>query len=121
MLTFLHMNTSVKKSTLPADSRIFAQLNGIFYSDAYNFTERVNFTAVEIWLSQVVTIANWVNLLMAMRNNIVSRLGLKHLGHIGDVDKSQATSDYQIGDKIGIFTLTAISEQEIILIDSDTH
>ena len=76
---------------------------------------------MQIWLAQVATIPNWVNLLMATRNSIVSRLGLKHLGHIGDVDKSKAASDYQVGDSVGIFSIKAISEQEVILIDSDKH
>jgi len=115
------MAFEINKSAIPPDSQIFTQLAGAYYSDAYSYKEPSDKTAMAIWLSHVATIPNWVNALMSARNNIVSRLGLKHLGHIGDIDTHKAASDYQIGDRVGIFKVKMISDQEVILIDSDKH
>ncbi|EPJ46313.1 MAG: hypothetical protein OFPII_21790 [Osedax symbiont Rs1] len=115
------MKAAVQPSNIPAESHIFTQLKDAYYSDAYSYTEQNPSSAMQIWLSQVATIPNWVNLLMTARNGIVSRLGLKHLGHISDVDQSKAASAYQVGDSVGIFTIKSLAEQEVILIDSDKH
>ncbi len=115
------MKSAVQPSNIPVESQLFTQLKDAYYSDAYSYTEQSTLTAMQIWLSQVATIPNWVNLLMTARNSIVSRLGLKHLGQIGDIDKSKAASAYLVGDSVGIFTIKSISEQEVILIDSDKH
>jgi len=115
------MKVLIKKSKIPSDSQIFTQLPDAYYSDAYTYKEQSNMCAMQIWLSHIATIPSWVNLLMTTRNNIVARLGLKHLGHIGDVDKNKAGSEYQVGDRVGIFKVKMISDQEVILIDSDKH
>lgn len=58
---------------------------------------------------------------MAIRNYVVSVLGLKNLGHLGDVDTHKRLDDYCVGDRVGIFTLLFLSDEEAILGDSDKH
>lgn len=58
---------------------------------------------------------------MALRNKIVSVCGLKNLGQIDDVENEKHASAYQAGDMVGIFTLLSVSDEEIILCDSDKH
>ena len=58
---------------------------------------------------------------MACRNNIVATLGLKHLRHLGGFDVKKPVNEYQVGDRVGIFTLLFLSDDEIILGDSDKH
>jgi hypothetical protein len=58
---------------------------------------------------------------MASRNKIVSMLGLKSVGHLGDIDLNKSINDYQVGDRVGIFTLLFLSDNEVILGDSDKH
>ncbi|MEH6534724.1 MAG: DUF2867 domain-containing protein, partial [Photobacterium frigidiphilum] len=48
-------------------------------------------------------------------------LGLKNLGHLGAVVTAKPAGEYQIGDRVGIFTLLSISDNEVILGDADKH
>ncbi len=116
------MKFTVNKVDVPIDSEISNNLTGAYYFDTYRFlTEQVGRSSLQIWLDHASKAPAWVNLLMAMRNNIASALGLKHLGHLGDVDIEKKVDDYQVGDRVGIFTLLSISDNEIILGDTDKH
>ena len=59
-----------------------------------------------------------LNTLMALRNRVVSLVGLKNLGHLGEI-KDKPVNAYRVGDRVGIFSLRYLSENEIILGDSD--
>jgi hypothetical protein len=56
---------------------------------------------------------------MQVRNRIVPMLGLKDIGRMGALDNTKSVKQYQVGDKVGIFSLLFISENEVILGDSD--
>ena len=58
---------------------------------------------------------------MAVRNRVASVIGLRNLGQLASLDIEKRADDYQVGDRIGIFTLLSISEKEVILGDSDRH
>jgi hypothetical protein len=111
----------IEKIVLPTDSEISKALNGSYYSDSYSFCSKKNRVALQIWLDHVSRIPAWVNFLMASRNKIVSMFGLKNLGGLGDLDVNKSVDDYKVGDRVGIFTLKFLSDNEIILGDSDKH
>ena len=112
----------VKKICVPINSEIFKTLNGSYYSDSYSFCSRKeNRVALQVWLDHASQIPAWVNFLMASRNKIVSMFGLKNIGHLGDLDVNKSIYEYQVGDRVGIFTLLYLSDSEIILGDSDKH
>lgn len=58
---------------------------------------------------------------MALRNRVVQLFGLKNLGALGAFDPSKPESAYLPGDRVGIFTLIANSDNEVLLGDSDKH
>ena len=58
---------------------------------------------------------------MTTRNKVVSLLGLKDLGKLAEKINEKSADEYQVGDRIGIFTLLFISDNEVILADSDKH
>ncbi|WP_166739378.1 DUF2867 domain-containing protein [Psychromonas algicola] len=113
---------SVNKVIIPINSEIVKTLNDSYYSDSYSYSSsKGSRVALQVWLEQATKVPSWVNFLMASRNQIVSILGLKNLGHLGDVEANKLVSEYQIGDRVGIFTLLYLSDHEIILGDSDKH
>ena len=63
----------------------------------------------------------WVEQLMALRNRIVSLLGLKNLGGLSQIDPGKPESAYLVGDRVGIFTLISRSANEVLLGDRDKH
>jgi len=62
----------------------------------------------------------WAARLMAIRNRAVRLVGLKDVGALAErFDRPAAT--YQIGDRLGIFTLMARTDDEIVLGIDDRH
>ena len=112
----------IKKVSIPINSEVFKTLNGSYYSDSYSFcSSKGNRAALQVWIDHAAQIPTWVNFLMASRNKIVSMFGLKNIGHLGDLDANKLINEYQVGDRVGIFTLLFLSDNEIILGDSDKH
>jgi len=107
---------------IPTKSVVSQHLHEAYFFDGFSsFTRYENKSALEMYLSLIHKTPNWVNILMSLRNKVVSKLGLKNLGHLADVEKNKLSSDYKIGDRVGIFTLTFNDHNEIILEDRDKH
>lgn len=116
------MPFKVDKVDIPTASKISKQLSDAYYFDSYCFhTKQKHRKALQVWLDHVSKTPAWVNFLMASRNNIVSFFGLKNLGHLGALDFEKSIDDYQVGDRVGIFILHFLSDNEIILGDADKH
>ena len=64
---------------------------------------------------------SWVNALMSLRNQVVSKLGLKNLGSFSNIQQGKLAADYEVGDRVGIFILYDNTHQEVILEDQDKH
>ncbi|KDM93530.1 DUF2867 domain-containing protein [Photobacterium galatheae] len=108
--------------TLPSQSGIHSLSKDAYFFDSYSTTIPYrNQSALDVYFVLVKETPSWVNRLMALRNQIVSYLGLKNLGHMADIDVHKPSTAYQVGDKVGIFSIYAVSHQEIILEDRDKH
>lgn len=115
------MKPQVSTCEIPASSEIARSLSGAHFYDCYHTPIEHNApSALEIYLSIVKKTPAWVNTMMAMRNRVVSLVGLKNLGHLSEV-RNKPLSAYRVGDRVGIFSLRYLSENEIILGDSDKH
>jgi hypothetical protein len=116
------MTSSISAVAVPSESVIHRRLKGAYYYDCYS--QEVppgSGTALELYLKVVATTPAWINALMALRNRVVRLAGLKNLGHLGDFDKNKPASNYHLGDRVGIFSIVYLSDEEIILGDSDKH
>ena len=112
----------LEKIDVPKGCELSKALSGSYYSDSYSFcSKKTNRVALQIWLDHTSKTPVWVNILMASRNRIVSIFGLKNIGHLGDLESNKSISEYQVGDRVGIFTLVFLSDKEVILGDSDKH
>lgn len=115
------MKSKVSPCDIPASSEIALSLNGAHFYDCYHTPIESNApSALEIYLGIVKKTPAWVNALMALRNRVVSLVGLKNLGHLGEI-RGKPASAYRVGDRVGVFSLRYLSENEIILGDSDKH
>lgn len=116
------MKPPITAIRVPLTSDISKQLQGADFFDSYEMPlEHAGRSALEIYLGTISKTPAWINFLMATRNRIVKQFGLKDLGHLGTLQKTKAAADYQIGDRIGIFTLLSNTDSEIIMGDSDKH
>lgn len=116
------MSFKIEKISIPKSSEISKELIGTFYSDAYCFrSKQTKRKALQIWLDHASRMPAWVNFLMATRNKLVSLFSLKNLGHIGALNTEKSLDNYQVGDRVGIFTLFFVSDNEVVLGDTDSH
>lgn len=107
---------------IPSNSDVYNYVSDASFADGFStLTGYQNQSALEIYLALVKETPNWVNLLMSLRNKVVSKLGLKDLGHLAEVDLNKLSSEYKVGDRVGIFTLYSNQHNEIILEDTDKH
>jgi hypothetical protein len=115
------MKPQVSTCNIPASSEIALSLSGAYFYDCYHTSIEPDApSALEIYLNIARKTPAWVNAMMALRNRVVSVFGLKNLGHPGEV-REKPLGAYKVGDRVGIFSLRYLSENEIILGDSDKH
>ncbi|MGZ5831099.1 MAG: DUF2867 domain-containing protein [Telluria sp.] len=116
------MAAPIAPCRVPPQSKLAALLPDAHFFDCYelqqDFGER---TALEIYLDCLTRTPGWVDALMSLRNRIVSRLGLKDLGALGALDRTKKAGAYQVGDRVGIFSLRYLSDEEVVLGDDDRH
>jgi hypothetical protein len=77
-------------------------------------------SALEIYQKLASITPKWVNALMLARNKFVSLFGLKNLGLLGDIRMLESNLIKE-GDRLGIFTLTHLTDNEVVLNDTDKH
>lgn len=74
-----------------------------------------------LYLSVVARTPRWVDVLMAVRNKVVARLGLKDMGALSRIDPGKPAGAYRIGERAGIFKLLELHDNEVILGEFDKH
>ncbi|MDF3835790.1 DUF2867 domain-containing protein [Cupriavidus basilensis] len=116
------MRQPVTVIDVPASSLLAPSLASADFFDAYRVAvPDARQSALEIYLGIVSRTPAWVTRLMSLRNRVVVLFGLKDLGHLGDIDAGKPASAYRVGDRVGIFSLLALSEREVVLGDADKH
>ncbi len=107
---------------IPSDSQVAQALPGADFADCYQFDDLWhNKTAFETYLTLMSRTPRWMDALMALRNRAVRLVGLKHLGNVSAAARSPRASDYRIGDRVGIFSLKYVQDNEVIVFDDDKH
>jgi len=112
----------VKMVAVPANSQISQHLQNAHFFDAFQFTlAPCKRSALEIYLDVIAKTPSWISFLMALRNRAAPMFGLKNLGALDNVNACIKSEQYRVGDRVGIFTIHSMSEDEVILTDSDKH
>lgn len=115
------MNKALKTS-LPINSKIEPFACGSYFYDAWRIKAALpELDPLEQFMRVAKKTPAWIDTLMAMRNRVVSVFGLKDLGKLSDIDESKSAADYQVGQRVGIFTLIDKGNDEVLLGDEDNH
>lgn len=113
---------TIAATAVPQQSQIARRLQGASFHDCYTVDIPPDApSALALFLKVAAASPRWVNAAMAMRNRIVQLVGLKNLGLLNDIDPAKPAGDYKVGDRVGIFSILYLSEQEVILGDADKH
>jgi len=112
--------TKVTETTVPDDSALQSWLAGADFYDAYEAPlATATLSPTEIFLRASHTTPRWVEELMAIRNRIVRLFGLKDVGAMKVA--ARAPDSYQVGDRLGIFSIFGKTENELLLGIDDSH
>ncbi|MES2583748.1 MAG: DUF2867 domain-containing protein [Pseudomonadota bacterium] len=107
---------------MPAGSRIAQALPNNDFADCYQFDDLwPDKTALETYLTLVTRTPGWMNALMAMRNQAVRLVGLKHVGNLSTAVNRKPASEYKVGDRVGIFSIQHLQDSEVVVFDNDKH
>lgn len=112
----------MKPVPVPPASRLQGELASAYFQDAYEAPlHDTDKSALELYLAAVARTPSWINVLMTVRNRVVALFGLKDLGRMGAVDPDKPAASYKPGDRLGIFSILSLSQDELILGDADKH
>jgi hypothetical protein len=112
--------TKVTATTVPDDSVLQPWLAGADFCDAYEAQLTcATLSPTEIFLRASRTTPRWVEELMAIRNRVVRLFGLKDVGAMRTATRPPET--YQVGDRLGIFSIFGKTEKELLLGIDDSH
>lgn len=112
----------VRPCAVPADSALARLLPGAHFHDAYEVAvahpER---SALQHLQAALAATPAWVDGAMWLRNRVVACFGLKNLGGLGQARRAEQPPPRQPGDRVGIFTLRSLSDDEVLVEDDDRH
>jgi len=112
--------TKVIATAVPSESALQSSLADADFYDAYEAPLNVAMLSpTEIFLRGSRATPQWVNSLMSIRNRIVRLFGLKDVGAM--VATTKASDAYQVGDRLGIFSIFGKTENELLLGIDDRH
>ena len=112
--------TKVTATTVPDDSALRPSLADADFYDAYEAPlGTATLSPTEIFLRASRATPQWVDDLMAIRNRIVRLLGLKDVGAMKVA--ARAPDAYQVGDRLGIFSIFGKTDNELLLGIDDSH
>jgi hypothetical protein len=102
---------------VPDNSSLFCQLKKTDFCDAYQVSlSKPQLSVHDAYIAVFRDPPSWVNTLMSVRGVIATVFGLKHEASGGFLD-----DNYQVGQRIGLFTVQSITTNELIVGDNDTH
>ncbi|WP_157314706.1 DUF2867 domain-containing protein [Chitinibacter sp. GC72] len=110
------------EQALPQDSAISATYHNADFADSHWVAvDPLPESALAAFVQMVQQTPAWVNAMMSLRNRIVKLLGLKDLGTLGDLEQQKPLAEYRVGERLGIFTIVSIAQNELVLSDVDKH
>jgi hypothetical protein len=104
----------ILKSDIPSDSSLHNHIDKIDIEDCFSFDISNNSISInDLYVAIFSSAPKWVEALMRFRNSIVRVFGLK------TEMKETPNSDFKVGDKVGIFSIYEILNNEIIAGEDD--
>lgn len=112
----------VKVADVPTDSAVRAMRARADYWDAYEVACADDCpTALHAYLAFTARTPKWIGKLMAVRNAAVRLVGLKDVGPLERVPPASAARTLGPGDRVGIFTIRSVRDEEVVLEILDSH
>ncbi len=112
----------VRAVNVPSDSGIHEQVRKAHFWDAFEIdVDDAGRSALYWYLHLVSRTPGWIEVLMSIRNFGVGLIGLKDVGNLSNAPPPSEAEMLGVGARVGIFTIRALNEKEVLLEIVDTH
>ena len=115
---------SIVMKNIPVESKLFSKVQNSYFADAFEqyHSDIKGKDAIELFYDMSRRSPAWINTLLRIRNKSCKLLfGLKDVGVFSDTKLTKPLNEYKQGDKLGIFTIVSVSENEMVGEDNDKH
>ncbi len=103
---------------LPSKSILFEQSKNYDYIDSFNFSlKKSDVNSSQLLTAFFKSSPNWVNKLFVLRNKLAGLIGLK----AEMTDMTKLNPPYAKNQKLGLFCIYEITEDEVVLGENDKH
>ncbi len=110
-----------EKVQVPVGSLLTPSLEDAYFYDAYQSENlKPDRSPLQIWLDVVTQPFPWIERAMTVRNKVVSLFDLKQ-GDVAGLSKTKPATDYKVGDRVGIFQIYSLSDNEVVMGEDDKH
>ncbi len=107
---------------VPADSRASTLVAGANFHDAWSIeTQADERPVLALFIAAALRTPRWVDACMRLRNRVGAWVGLKDLGMLSSLAADKPASAYQVGERVGIFTVLDNGFNEALIGDTDRH
>lgn len=112
---------NVTSCSIPANSKVKSYLNHTDYWDSFETNlNKDELDIYNIYLGIFSHPPQWLKRLFTLQEKMATVLSLKS-SSAAELNQVDRKLKYKIGDKVGLFTLLSVEENEIILGDDDKH
>jgi hypothetical protein len=114
---------NVLKVAIPENSKVTRALRRVDFSDAYQTRLTRALSVEEVYRAVFGYWPAWIRVLMHLRGLVVL-LGLRHPNDAELKAKAAHSFDrscYQVGQRVGVFSIQSIEPDELIVGDNDKH
>jgi len=115
---------SIVMTTVPAQSRLAPIVHTASFADAFEQqnSDIRDANAIQLYYDLLRRAPSWADALMRTRNKVCSALfGLKDIGTFSEISLTKPLEEYTAGEKLGVFTIVSITEDEFVFEDNDKH
>lgn len=114
----------IVKTVMPQSSILKKNSYSYDYSDSFcgSFSDKKNIAVItSVGKFFFLAKSKWISRLFSARNNIVKLFGLKIANNEADRQKQLDSFECEIGQKVGLFSVFARNENEVIIGEDDKH
>ena len=115
---------SIALVAVPAQSKLASTVPTAYFADAFEqrCSDIQDANAVQLYYDLLRRAPKWADGLMHMRNRTCNYLfGLKDIGTFSEITLTKPLDEYRAGERLGVFTVVSISEDEFVFEDRDKH
>jgi hypothetical protein len=116
------MPSTITETAIPTQSRLYANAQYNYFHDTFEIEIADGKSSpLALMLQAFARTPAWVDGLMKLRNRIVSLCGIKDVGALSNIDPNKPVESYRVGDRVGVFTIDSLTDNEVVFSDSDKH